>query len=174
MIIRKADCEKDIIAAAAIYEEIHSEEEAGRLTVGWARGVYPTIADARSSYEKGELFVLELEGEVAASARINREQVDVYALADWNADAPENEVMVLHTLTVSPRHARKGLASALMSFYEDYALENGCRYLRMDTNQRNSGARRLYKKLGYTEVGTVPCVFNGISGINLVCLEKNL
>ena len=39
--IRKAT-EKDIKAIAAIYEDIHTEEEKGNLTIGWQRGVYPT------------------------------------------------------------------------------------------------------------------------------------
>ncbi len=37
MIVRKADRESDIIAAAAIYEEIHDEEEAGRITTSGER-----------------------------------------------------------------------------------------------------------------------------------------
>lgn len=174
MVIRKANCEADVLAAAEIYEEIHAEEEAGRVTTGWLRGIYPTVKDARSSLNKDELFVMEKDGEIVASARINREQVDVYAMANWSVSAPENEVMVLHTLTVSPRHSGKGCARAFIKFYEDYALENGCRYLRIDTNERNVGARAMYKKLGFTEVGAVPCVFNSIPGVMLVCLEKNL
>ena len=44
----------------------------------------------------------------------------------------------------------------------------------MDTNARNRAARALYKKLGYEEVSIVPCTFNGIAGVQLVCLEKKL
>ena len=32
----------DLEQIAAIYDHIHTEEEAGRATVGWVRGVYPT------------------------------------------------------------------------------------------------------------------------------------
>ena len=35
-------------------------------------------------------------------------------------------------------------------------------------------ARRLYARLGYREIGIVPTVFNGIPGVDLVLLEKNL
>ncbi len=42
----------------------------------------------------------------------------------------------------------------------------------MDTNQKNTAARALYKKLGYREVDIRLCGFNGISGVNLVLLEK--
>lgn len=34
----------------------------------------------------------------------------------------------------------------------------------MDTNVRNAGARKLYDKLGYEEIGIVNCIFNGITG----------
>ena len=61
-----------------------------------------------------------------------------------------------------------------MKFYEDYARRSGSPCLRMDTNAKNENARRFYKKLGYSEVGIVPCVFNGIDGVNLVLLEKKL
>ncbi len=44
----------------------------------------------------------------------------------------------------------------------------------MDTNAKNQAARSLYRKLGYTEIGIVPCNFNGIEGIFLVLLEKKM
>ena len=42
----------------------------------------------------------------------------------------------------------------------------------MDTNEKNTRARSLYAKFGYNEADIVGCTFNGIRGINLVCLEK--
>lgn len=42
----------------------------------------------------------------------------------------------------------------------------------MDTNAKNTAARGFYKKLGYSEIGIVPCVFNGIPDVQLVLLEK--
>ena len=54
------------------------------------------------------------------------------------------------------------------------ARENGCTELRIDTNARNAVARAMYKKHGYTEIGIVPTVFNGIEGVQLVLLEKYL
>ncbi|MBQ0005716.1 MAG: GNAT family N-acetyltransferase, partial [Clostridiales bacterium] len=79
---------------------------------------------------------------------------------------------VLHTLVIDPAAARKGYATQFVDFYENYAREQGAPYLRMDTNERNTRARALYRKLGYEEIGIVPCVFNGIEGVQLVLLEK--
>lgn len=164
----------DIDAIAAIYSQIHTAEEAGRATTGWQRAIYPTRKTAESAVAIGDMFVAELDGRIVAAARINREQVDVYADVPWKYDAADDEVMVLHTLVVSPSVKGRGIGSAFVGFYEQYALENGCPVLRMDTNERNTAARALYKKLGYREAGIMPCVFNGIPGVGLVCLEKRL
>ena len=166
--------EKDIAAISAIYDDIHTEEDAGRLTIGWERGVYPTEATARASVEAGDMFVCERDGMVVAAGRINKEQVDVYADAPWEFPAPDEEVCVLHTLVVSPHCQNRGTGRECVDFYEKYALESGCRYLRIDTNENNLRARALYKKLGYKEIRIVPCVFNGIEGVGLVLLEKKL
>ena len=61
-----------------------------------------------------------------------------------------------------------------MAFYERLARDTGRPYLRIDTNARNTPARTMYRKLGYTEAGIVAGTFNGIPGVQLVCLEKKV
>lgn len=171
--IRKGT-QDDIKQIAGIYDRILTEEESGRTVIGWVRGIYPTENTAQDALDEGELFVLEDEGKVQAAARINRVQVPEYANANWEYDAPEDKIMVLHTLVVDPAAGGHGYGSRFVDFYEKYALEQGCPYLRMDTNEKNAAARRLYARLGYKEIGIVDCVFNGISNVRLVCLEKAL
>lgn len=164
----------DIPAVAGIYDAIHTLEEKGQAATGWKRGIYPTRATAEAALGAGSLFVYEKEGQILASAKIDREQVAEYSNAAWQWDAPEDQVMVLHTLVVLPEAAGQGVARAFVAFYEDYALQNNCPYLRMDTNARNTRARGLYQRLGYREAGIVACDFQGIGRIELVCLEKLL
>ena len=61
MNIRKA-AEADIDAVTEIYDHIHDEEEAGRMTTGWHRVIYPIRATAETAVSLGELFVLEYAG----------------------------------------------------------------------------------------------------------------
>lgn len=164
----------DLSAVAAIYDAIHDQELQGTLTIGWQKGVYPTRQTAQSALERGDLFVAKEGGEVLASAIINHVQMDAYAQANWQMQAADSEVLVLHTLTVSPGAMHRGLGRAFVAFYEELARQKGCRCLRMDTNARNTRARAFYAALGFREAGIVPCAFNGIADVALVCLEKLL
>ncbi len=170
---RKAE-KYDIENIAKIYEDIHSLEEKGETSVGWKRGVYPTKATAEEALIREDLFVAESDGEIVGTAIINQIQVDSYKDGKWQYEAKDNEVMVLHTLVISPKEGKKGYGKEFVGFYEKYAASNDCPYLRMDTNAKNERARAMYKKLGYNEIGIVPCVFNGIPKVGLVLLEKKL
>ncbi len=169
----KADA-SHIDAVAAIYDRIIDAQDNGGGHVGWQKGVYPTRQTALDSLARGDLFVCVDGGQVAAAAIINRIQVPVYAEVGWLYPAAPEEVMVLHTLVVDPLMAGRGYGTAFVAFYEGYARQNGCTVLRMDTNEKNAAARRLYARLGYREAAIVPCVFNGIKGVGLVCLEKKV
>ena len=164
----------DIDAVTAIYDAIHTEEEAGRTTTGWKRGISPVRAPAEAALTRGDLFVAEADRCVAAAAVLNQIQVDVYAGAPWEFEAPDEEIFVMHTLVVDPAAGGHGLGRAFETFYEQEAKRQGCRYLRIDTNVRNTRARRLYHSLGYKEIGIAPCTFNGLNDIDLALLEKAL
>lgn len=172
-LVRKARA-SDLDAIEAIYDRIHTAEERGPVTTGWQRFVYPTRATAEAALERGDLFVLEADGEVAGSALINQIQVDVYKDAPWQYQVPDEQIMVLHTLVIDPLRKGQGLGKTFVRFYEDYAGERGCPFLRMDTNALNLPARAFYRKLGYREIAIVPCTFNNIEGVQLVLLEKRL
>ena len=173
MNIRKA-VTADINAVERIYNEIHQAESDGKYTTGWIKDVYPVRSTAEAALLRGDLFVLEDEGEIRGAGIINQIQVDVYAAAGWKHTVPDDEVCVFHTLVISPRFPGKGYGRQFMSFYENYAQDHGWTELRIDTNERNVTARKLYHELGYEEIGVVPTVFNNIPGVMLVLLEKNV
>ncbi len=158
--------QEDIAAVAQIYEDILN----GAHETGWLPGVYPV----RQTAQDGELYVCQVDGRVVAAAKINQEQVDVYAQVAWEHPSQDQEVLVIHTLVVAPDEKGKGYGRQFIQFYEDMAMKMGCPSLRLDTNAKNLPARRFYEKQGYKEVGCVPCTFCGIPNVQLVCLEKML
>lgn len=171
--MRKATMQ-DVDQIAAIYERIHDEEEGGRMTTGWIRNVYPVRQTAVDAVERGDMFVEEEGGTIVAAAIINQIQVPAYADCKWQNDAPDEAIMVLHTLVVDPGANGRGYGREFVRGYEQYAAAHGCPYLRMDTNEKNVRARAIYARLGYREPGIVDCDFHGIKAVRLVCLEKKL
>lgn len=145
--IRKA-IKDDIPSIVKIYDHIHEQEDSGKVTIGWETGVYPIQATAESALERGDLFVYEDEdGNIPASAIINQAQVDIYAEGKWKYPATDDEVMVLHTLVVDPSASGKGIGRAFVQFYEQYAKENNCHYLRIDTQDKNVNAGYVKKNV---------------------------
>ena len=173
MIIRKASW-ADIDAVEKVYSEVHDAEEAGIFTTGWIRNIYPVRATAEAALQRDDLFVLTVDDDVVGTGIINNIQVDAYEGAPWEFDASDNEVCVLHTMAVTPRANGRGYGPAFVRYYEEYATAHMCRELRIDTNAKNVDARRMYKSAGYREIDIVPTEFNGIHGVDLVLLEKNL
>ena len=171
MIIRKAVLQ-DISSIAEIYNGICDAQAEGKMVVSWIKGVYPTEDTALAALQRDDLFVMEEKDKIVGTAIINQKQMDSYYNADWKFSAEDKEVMVLHTLAISPEFVRKGYGSEFVKYYEEYAREKRCPYLRMDTNAINKTARALYKKLGYEEIGIIPCDFNGIPGFQMVLFEK--
>ena len=116
----------------------------------------------------------EQEGRIVGTAILNQIQVDIYKKAHWQYPASEDQVMIMHTLVIHPEVKSQGLGQAFARFYEEHARQQGCSYLRIDTNEKNTRARRFYQKLQYKEIDILPCTFNGIQGVNLVLLEKKI
>ncbi len=171
--IKKA-AQKDLDRIAEIYSLIHDAEERGEISVGWVREVYPTRQTAEDALARGDLFVEWADGQILAVAVINQVQMPAYADCRWEYEASDEEVMVLHTLVVDPRIKGRGYGTEFVRYYEAYAREHGCRVLRIDTQEKNTAARALYRRLGFREAGVVFCVFNGIPEVRLMCLEKRV
>ena len=174
LLIRKGR-QQDIDAVTEIYNEIHTEEEAGLVNIGWSREIYPTRQTAIEALERNDLFVMVSDSEkIIGAAIINQTQAEGYDKANWQYPAEDCDIMVLHTLVISPSVGGNGAGKTFEAFYEQYARENGCHYLRIDTNKKNERARKFYSKLGYTEADIVHTSFNGLEEIELVLLEKRL
>ena len=172
-IYRKA-VQGDLDAIVEIYSRTHDAEEAGLTTIGWKRKIYPTRETAQAALERDDMYVCEIDGRVVATALINQLQVDVYEDAPWKFEAPNDKVLVIHTLCMEPTIKHQGIGREFIEYYENIARKMGCEVVRLDTNYANKVAQSFYKNLGYRHVDTVPTVFNGIEGVKLVLLEKKL
>jgi ribosomal protein S18 acetylase RimI-like enzyme len=62
----------------------------------------------------------------------------------------------LYSLAVDPDYQHQGIGSLLISAAEQSALEHECIALRLEVRRDNMSSIGLYRKLGYTDFGTLP------------------
>lgn len=172
--IRRAQA-GDLPAVAQIYEEILGEEDRrGASYTNWQRGKYPTLETARQAMEADTLWVLVEEDTVCGAVILNGVQLAEYAQIPWQFPATPEQVMVIHTLVISPRFGGRGLARELVAFCEAEARRQGKAVMRLDTYEGNAPANAMYPKLGYRFAGSARFLFQGFLDEVLNCYEKAL
>jgi len=134
----------------------------------WDDG-YPNAGVFGLDVERGQLWVAEIDGQVAAAAAITTDQEPEYAEVGW--DLAEVAVVV-HRLAVDPAFQGRGAAAALMGQAEAVARARGIKALRVDTNVQNAATQRLFPKLGYVPAGEIGLGFR--PGLRFRCYEKRL
>jgi len=114
--------------------------------------IYPGEAIVRTDVERGELWVIEADGDVAGLVSLNEDQSPEYRDVPWRFGG---KVLVVHRLAVDPARQRRGLAAALMTYAEQEAAAREYDAIRLDVFTRNPAATALYERRGYRRAGTV-------------------
>jgi GNAT superfamily N-acetyltransferase len=130
---------------------------------------YPNPQVFEKDIDLNQLWVAEIDGEVAGVTAITTEQYPEYAQVGLDINEP---AIVTHRLAVSPHFRRKGIAAALLMQAEYEAIERGIETLRVDTNTKNEATQKLFPKLGYTFLGEMGLEFR--PGLRFYCYEKRL
>ena len=169
--IRKA-VQSDIEKIEMIYNEIFKYEKENTCYTNWQKGLYPTIATAQKALDNDWLFVGEKDGEIYGSMVLNSVEPTEYANLDWGEVYKQEEILVIHTLSVSPSFFGQGLGIEFVKFSENYARENGYKIIRLDTYEKNYPALKMYETLNYTYVGSTLFNFEGVIVETLKCFKK--
>ncbi|MCC0782178.1 GNAT family N-acetyltransferase [Clostridioides sp. ES-S-0108-01] len=111
---------------------------------------YPLEKDFVSDIKKQDLYVEEVDGEVAGFICLNYEEPEEYVGLNWSSN---KKAMVIHRMAVNPNFRKKGIASKLVDFAEKLAEENSVLYLKSDTYSINSKMNSLLTKYGFIKIG---------------------
>lgn len=130
---------------------------------------YPNPAVFEKDISLQQLWLADMEGDIAGVAAITTDQDAEYAQVGWDL---QETAIVTHRLAVSPNHQGKGIAVALLQQAEKVALDRKIPILRIDTNSMNEATQKLFPKLGYTYAGEIDLAFR--PGLRFFCYEKRL
>lgn len=87
---------------------------------------YPLEKDFVSDIKKQDLYIYEVDGEVAGFICLNYEEPEEYLGLNWSSN---KKAMVIHRMAVNPNFRKTGIASKLVDFAEKLAVENNVSYL---------------------------------------------
>ena len=115
--------------------------------------LYPTREVFAEDIEAGTLYALRHEAKILGLIVLNQQQEPEYKTVNWRIKA--EPVGIIHRLMVHPCTQGQGIASTLLDFAENLALQNGIAAMRLDVFKQNPAAVRLYEKRGYQRAGSV-------------------
>ena len=98
-------------------------------------------------------FVVTKNEIIIAGINIDQNQDDTYLAIDW--EDKKNQFLVVHRLAVKVEFWNDGIGKSLMLFTENLVTEKGLNSIRLDTYSGNPKAMEFYRRLGYTEIGTI-------------------
>jgi ribosomal protein S18 acetylase RimI-like enzyme len=114
--------------------------------------IYPNKLILKDDIGKHQMYVVELETQVAACIVLNEDQAPEYSTVAWRYPVP---ALVVHRLSVHPAFQRQGIAMLCMDFAEKTAAEEGYGSIRLDAFTMNPAAFTLYENRGYRKAGIV-------------------
>ena len=101
-----------------------------------------------------QTYFVAIEHEIIiAGINIDQNQDDTYLALDWTDK--ENQFLVVHRLAVKVEFWNDGIGKSLMIFTENLVIEKGLNSIRLDTYSGNPKAMEFYRRLGYSELGTI-------------------
>lgn len=161
--------------AAACYEILRSYAEGVDRTLGVVSWTHPRAEElVHADAAAGRLYVVRQGGVMAATFAILSEGAPRFAMATW-AD-PASRAAYLHRLAVVEAFRGAGLGKWCMAQGERIATEAGYEYLRLDSLPTEVRAMTFYRRLGYSNRGTIT-VESGDPRqprVDLACWEKRL
>ena len=83
--------------------------------IGWKKGIYPTDEFLRDSLERGTLYTLTHQQQLAACVIVNSDTNEGYAGVPWRVDCADSEVLIPHALAVSPALQGQGIGRAVVA-----------------------------------------------------------
>lgn len=113
--------------------------------------LYPNQEIIREDILNSQMYLGEIENQIACVFVINQQYDEQYKKGDWKYK--ESSFMVIHRLCVNPQFQNQGIGTKTMQIIEDMLKNDGIKAIRLDAFSQNPYALRMYEKLGYLKIG---------------------
>ena len=131
------------------YHALTDEMSGSKFCIGWKKDIYPAPEFLSKSIVDGELFIGELDGEIASCMVLNHDYNDGYKNVHWSVEVDDAELLVIHALGVRPKFSGLGIGKLMTRFALDFARRKNFKTIRLDVLDGNFPAEKLYTAEGF-------------------------
>ena len=114
---------------------------------------YPSASAFQKDIKRKELYFLEIESQVVGCVVVSTFMDPEYESINW-LSSNENNIYI-HRLAIHPKYQGKGYAQQLMTFAEQFAIDNNYSSIRLDTFSQNKRNQKFYELRGYKRLGDI-------------------
>jgi GNAT superfamily N-acetyltransferase len=131
--------------------------------------VFPDVSLIKLSLTEGIIYLAKDKGVCKGMVTLNRIQPDEYKSLSFPSGL--KKPLFLQNMVVHPKWQGIGIATMLIEFAQNFAMENGFDCIRLDVFMPSENARHLYEKQLFREIATFHYDFQKIP---YICYEKQL
>lgn len=113
--------------------------------------LYPTKEDFTDDINNNTLYVYEKD-KVIGFICITKDTENEYGHV---LESSKNNAYIMHRLGIDKSYRALGIATKLMSYAEELAIQNNIYLMKADTEIKNNKMNALFKKLGYQQISTL-------------------
>ena len=147
--------EQDFLRLQEFYKNLIAKTPDMRQFCPWEYGVYPTDALLREHIHNGDLYYMERNGVILSALVLLPYQEENYTWENpWGAALEDDQVATVHMLGVNPEMQGQGIAHRAVEAAILKARKMGKKAVRLDALSCNLPAQKLYRSMGFAEVGT--------------------
>jgi ribosomal protein S18 acetylase RimI-like enzyme len=114
---------------------------------------YPTKDMISEDVQNQYMFAIKDGGNLIAVVSLNAKGAPEYDIVKWLTE--DDKSLFVPRLAVHPNWHKKKIATKMMKFAEDFALENNYISIRLDVYSQNFRGVGLYESCGYKRTGQV-------------------
>lgn len=164
----------DLQRLKAFYDNVTDNTVGMDQYCRWEKGLYPTSDIIRDHIENHSMYILDEDNKVLGAMALTEGQDDSYKTVNWNVNAADNEIAVIHILGVNPALQGLGMGKRMVKYAIDLSAAQNKKAVRLDALSSNVPAQNMYKSLGFKYVGTQKFKYDNTGLADFLLFEKAL
>ena len=135
------------------YQNVISSTKGIEFKTRWSER-YPNLEYIETGIKNQEFYIYREDNKIIACFALNNSFEPEYENINWMIDAKPDEIIIIHAFAVTSNLAGKGIGKEIFNQIKENSLKNNKKTIRIDIIDGNTGAKKVFEKLGFEYVDT--------------------